>query len=36
MRRGTPQPGWLIAGALAAIFTTVAFVAALVGWWIMA
>lgn len=35
MRRGTPQPGWLIAGALAALLAVVAFVAVLIGWWIM-
>lgn len=35
VRRGTPQPGWLIAGALAALFTAVAFIAVFIGWWIM-
>jgi len=35
MRRGTPQPGWLLAGALAALFTAVALVGVLIAWWIM-
>jgi hypothetical protein len=35
VRRGTPQPGWLIAGALAALFSTVAFIGVLLAWWIM-
>lgn len=35
MRRGTPQPGWLFAGALVVLFGAVALAATLFAWWIM-
>lgn len=34
MRRGTPQPGWLFAAALATFFVTVALAAAGFAWWV--
>ena len=35
VRRGTPQPGWLFAWSLVALFGTVALAAVLLAWWIM-
>jgi hypothetical protein len=35
MRRGTPQPGWLFAGALVALFGAVALVGVLAAWWLL-